>query len=81
VTELGILLLELEEDTDSDQIYVTNLLDQGRSTNQRPRATFLTVLRQEQQHTYGHTGTSPHLFLTHTHTFAQLDLLHYHAPR
>ena len=35
----------------------------------------LLCYRKEPHHTPGHTRTSPHLFLTHTHTFAQLDLL------
>jgi len=34
---------------------------------------FLLGYRKEPHHTHGHT--SPHLFLTHTHIFAQLGLL------
>jgi len=36
---------------------------------------FLLCYRKDPHHTRGHTCTSPHLFLTKTHTFAQLHLL------
>ena len=35
----------------------------------------LLCYRKEPHHTHGHTWTPPYLFLIHTHTFAQLDLL------
>jgi len=35
---------------------------------------FSLCYHKEPHHTHGHTWTSPHLFLTHTHTSAQLDL-------
>jgi len=36
---------------------------------------FLLCYRKEPRHTHGHIWTSPDLFLTHAHTFTQLDLL------
>jgi len=44
---------------------VSRVLQQGRPISQRPRA----------HHTHGHTCISPHFFLTHTHTFPQLNPL------
>jgi len=35
----------------------------------------LVCCHKEPHHTDGHSSTSPHPFLTYTHTFAQLDLL------
>jgi len=48
---------------------------QGWPTSQKPRATFLTGLPQRAtSYAWAHIP-SPHLFLTHIHTFAQLGLL------
>jgi len=54
---------------------VENVLYQGWPSSQRRRATFLTVLPQRaSSYTWAHVNIT-HLFLTHTHTCAQLDLL------
>ena len=60
-------------------LLIRHWLAQEWPTNQRARTTFLTVLPQEPPHEHGQTWTSPHLFLSHTHTFAQLIYCKYHT--
>jgi len=76
---LGILCLQFNTIGWSGQVTSAisrhHDLGQGWPTSQRTRATFLTVLPQRATpYTWAHT-TSPYLILTHTHTYAQLDLL------
>jgi len=49
------------------------VVDARPVTEQKPH--LLLCCRKEPRHTNGYTWTSPHLFLIHTHTFAQPDSL------
>jgi len=42
------------------------ILEHGWPSSQRPRATFIIVLRKKPCHTHWHTWTLPHVFLTQT---------------